>query len=147
MESLESKLDRLSPKQRREVEDFVDFLIQRSGTFAQASPVPPAAPPPLIAIAPSPIPVQEPSMVPEPTKIHNLIRVQESPDPAPQEDPVALLMQEIAVDDPRTNDYMDYGKYEQSPPSLATEAVKRVKEKISRKKVHDTGNQILDWID
>ena len=86
-------------------------------------------------------------MVPEPTKIHNLILVQESPDPAPQEDPVTLLMQEIAVDDPRTNDYMDYGKYEQPPPSLATEAVKRVKEKIGRKKVHITGNQILDWID
>ena len=30
MESLESKLDRLSPEQRREVEDFVDFLIQRA---------------------------------------------------------------------------------------------------------------------
>ena len=56
-------------------------------------------------------------------------------------------MQEIALDDPRTNDYLDYGKYEQPPPSLATEAVKRVKEKISRKKAHDTGNPILDWID
>jgi len=145
MGSLESRLDRLSPEQRREVEDFVDFLIQRSGTFAPASPVPPAAPPPLITIAPPPIPLQEPSPAPEPAKIRT--RVQESPDPAPQENPGTLLMQEIALDDPRTNDYMDYGKYEQPPPSLATEAVKRVKEKISRKKVHETGNQILDWID
>ncbi len=147
MESLESKLDRLSPEQRREVEDFVDFLIRRSGTFAPSSPMPPAAPAPLITITPPPIPVQEPSLVPEPTQIHSLIRVQESPDPAPQEDPVTLLMQEIAVDDSMTNDYMDYGKYEQPPPSLATEAVKRVKEKISRKKVYDTGKPILDWID
>ena len=146
MESLESKLDRLSPEQRREVEDFVDFLIQRSGTFAPASSVPPAASPPLITIAPPPIPLQElSSPAPEPAKART--RVQESPDPAPQEDPGALLMQEIAVDDPRANDYMDYGKYEPPPPSLATEAVKRVKEKISRKKVHDTGSQILDWID
>ena len=30
MESLENKLDRLTPDQRREVEDFVDFLIQRA---------------------------------------------------------------------------------------------------------------------
>jgi hypothetical protein len=56
-------------------------------------------------------------------------------------------MQEIAVDDTMINDYMDYGRYEPPPPSLATDAVKRVKEKISRKKAHDTGNPILDWID
>ena len=31
MESLESKLDRLSPEQRKEVEEFVDFLMYRSG--------------------------------------------------------------------------------------------------------------------
>ena len=31
MESLESKLDRLSPEQRKEVEDFMDFLMYRSG--------------------------------------------------------------------------------------------------------------------
>ena len=30
MDPLENKLDRLSPEQRREVEDFVDFLIQRA---------------------------------------------------------------------------------------------------------------------
>lgn len=147
MESLESKLDRLSPEQRREVEDFVDFLIRRPGTVAPAPSIPPAAPPPFIIIAPPSMPVQEPSPVPEPTKIRTLIRVQESPDPAPQEDPVTLLMQEIAVDDSMTNDYMDYARYEEPPPSPATEAVKRVKEKISRKKVHDTGTQILDWID
>jgi len=145
MESLESRLDRLSPEQRREVEDFVDFLIQRSGTVAPAPAVPMVSPPPLITIAPPPIPLQEPSPAPEPAKTQ--ARVQESPDPAPQENPVVLLMQEIALDDPRTNDYMDYGKYEPPPPSLATEAVKRVKEKISRKKAHDTGNPILDWID
>jgi hypothetical protein len=145
MESLESRLDRLSPEQRREVEDFVDFLIHRSGTFEPASSVPPAVSPPLITITPSPIPLQEPSPAPEPARTR--ARIQESPDPAPEEDPVALLMQEIAVDDTMINDYMDYGKFEPPPSSLATEAVKRVKEKISRKKVNDTGNPILDWID
>ena len=30
MESLESKLDRLTPEQRREIEDFVDFLLHRN---------------------------------------------------------------------------------------------------------------------
>jgi hypothetical protein len=144
MESLESRLDRLSPEQRREVEDFVDFLIQRSGTFAPASSVPPAAPPPLITIAPPPIPLQEPSTEPEPAKTRT--RVLESPDSAPEEDPVALLMQEIALDDPRTNDYMDYGKYEPPPPSPATDAVKRVNDKMSRKKENDPAKKMLEWI-
>ncbi len=39
MESLENKLDRLPPEQRKEVEDFVDFLLFRSGNI----PAPPAA--------------------------------------------------------------------------------------------------------
>jgi hypothetical protein len=147
MESLESRLDRLSPEQRREVEDFVDFLIQRSGTFDKAPPLPQASPPPLITVAPQPIPVQEPPAEPDPPKTRTRIRVSESPDPAPQEDPTTPLIQEIAPDDPGTNDYIDYGKYEPPPPSPATDAVKRVKEKISHKKVHETGNQILDWID
>ena len=30
MDSLESKLDRLSAEQAREAEDFIDFLIQRA---------------------------------------------------------------------------------------------------------------------
>ncbi|WAC04908.1 MAG: hypothetical protein OS112_10725 [Methanoregula sp.] len=146
MESLESKLDRLSPEQRREVEDFVNFLIQRSGTSSPAPEVPSAAPPPLINIAPPSITLQEPSMTPEPVKIHNLIRIPDTPDPVPQEDPVTLLMQEIAVDDSMANDYMDYGRYEQPRPSPAIEAVKRVKEKIGQKRVHEPANQILDWI-
>jgi hypothetical protein len=64
-----------------------------------------------------------------------------------EEDPVTLLMQEIAVDDSLTGDYMDYGKYEPPPPSPATEAVQRVKEKLSRKKGDDPANKMLEWID
>ena len=68
MESLESKLDRLSPDQRREVEDFVDFLIQRAEgirvTVQVAShDVPSLAKsvaPPLIT--PDSVPVEEPAM-------------------------------------------------------------------------------------
>lgn len=147
MESLESKLDRLSAEQRREVEDFVNFLIQRSGMPLPAPGTSSAAPPLFVSIAPPPPHVEELSMVREPGNVRNPIRIPDSPDPIPQEDPVTLLMQEIAVDDSMASDYMDYGKYEQPPPSLATEAVKRVKEKISRKKGHEPANQILDWID
>jgi hypothetical protein len=56
-------------------------------------------------------------------------------------------MQEIAVDDSLTGDYIDYGKYEPPPPSPATEAVQRVKDKLSRKKENDPAKKMLEWID
>jgi hypothetical protein len=146
MESLESKLDRLSPEQRREVEDFLDFLLQRVKTPA-ALPLNHASAPPALAVAPPPLTVQEPAPAPEPGKVYDLIRRQEPAPALPQEDPVTLLMQEIAVDDSLTDDYMDYGKYEQPPPSPATEAVQRVKEKLQQKKEAEPSKQLLDWID
>ena len=79
------------------------------------------------------------------SKTPSLFRVQESPEPAAEDDSVPCSCQEIAEDDSMTNDYMDYGKYEQNPPSQATEAVKRVKRKISRKRSTNR-NTILDWI-
>jgi hypothetical protein len=42
---------------------------------------------------------------------------------------------------------MDYGKYEPPPPSPATGAVQRVKEKLDRKKENDPAKKVLDWID
>jgi len=146
MESLESKLDRLSPKQRREVEDFLDFLLQRVKTLP-ALPPNHAPAPPALAVAPPTLTVQEPAPAPEPAKVYDLIRRQEPATALPQEDPVTLLMQEIAVDDSLADDYMDYGKYEQPPPSPATEAVKRVKEKLQQKKEAEPSKQLLDWID
>jgi hypothetical protein len=41
---------------------------------------------------------------------------------------------------------MDYGQFEQSP-SPATEAVKKVKQKIGRREEHEKSHQLLDWID
>ena len=146
MESIESKLDRLSPEQRREVEDFLDFLLQRVKT-PPALPLNHAPAPPAHAVAPPPLTDQEPAPAPEPVKVYDLIRRQEPAPALPQEDPVTLLMQEIAVDDSLADDYMDYGKYEQPPPSPATEAVKRVKEKLQQKKEAEPSNQLLDWID
>jgi hypothetical protein len=147
MESLESKLDRLSPEQRREIEDFVDFLLQRAVTSAPAPLTLPGALSPQVVVATPPPPIQDPDAAPESVKLHDLIRHQEPQDALPHEDPVTLLMQEIAVDDSLTGDYMDYGIYEQPPSSPATEAVKRVKEKMSHKKVHDPAKQLLEWID
>ncbi len=57
MESLESKIERLPPEQHKEVEDFVDFLLFRSG-IVQESPVLPV--PPRSLNAAPPLIVQEP---------------------------------------------------------------------------------------
>jgi hypothetical protein len=147
MDSLERKLERLSPEQRREVEDFADFLLQhrKAAPSPAANPVP--APPPPTHQPPPPPPVQEPSPAAEPVRVYDLIRGGDTEPAAPQEDPVTLLLQEIAVDDSFAADYMDYGSYEQPPPSPATEAVQRVKEKLNQKKKNEPAKKMLDWID
>ena len=68
MESLESKLDRLPAEQRREVEDFVDFLIQRAEGIRvtvelashDAIPSAKSVAPPLIA--PDPVMGEDPAL-------------------------------------------------------------------------------------
>jgi len=146
MESLERKLERLSPQQRRQVEDFAYFLLQRQKESLSPPPNQPGTPPPPAAVPP-PLTVQEPPSAPEPVKVYDLIQGQDQKAGVVEEDPVTLLMQEIAVDDSLTDDYMDYGKYEPPPPSPATGAVQRVKEKLDRKKENDPAKKVLDWID
>jgi hypothetical protein len=155
MESLESKLDRLTPDQRREVEDFVDFLIQRAEGIHvtvqvashEAPPLQKSVAPPLISS--DPVPVEEPA-IPRP---------QEAAPPAAampvHEAEPPVVIQEIAGDDgsDSSDGYFDYGRFEKtappapSPPSPADEAVKKVKRKLIQKSEHASKNQLLDWID
>lgn len=152
MDSLERKLERLSQEERREVEDFADFLLQRrNGQFSiQAGSAPRSSPPTVRQPAP---PVQDPSVAAEPVQVYDMIRNGDAAPQAPQEDPVTLLMQEIAIDDGFDSDYMDYGKFEKPPkpappaPSPATEAVQRVKEKLNAKQKNRPEKKMLDWID
>jgi hypothetical protein len=150
MESLESKIDRLSPEQRREVEDFVDFLLYR---YSQAPvPIQPGTrpSPPVRNVAPPPLTLIEPVHVVE-------YPVSRPPDPSPayEREPSAAgnsdafpAIQEIGAgtDDPVSHDYMDYGRFEQQP-SPAGEAVKKVKAKLSRSEEQNRSNHLLDWID
>jgi len=134
LESLESKLGRLSPDQRREVEDFTDFLLSRAAVV----PLPvPAAVPPVMLSAPPVFSAQELS----PARVPN-----DTPAPVETNDPV--LIQEITAggDDWVTRDYMDYGKYEEQS-SPATEAVKKVKQKIIARQVEERSKDLLDWVD
>jgi hypothetical protein len=149
MESLESKLERLSPLQRKEVEDFVDFIIFRSGgpqvpprMIQQAPPVLSQAPP-----ARETVP-QFHAQVSSVPRVQDLL-LQDLPQDSPSGSiPVPSPVQESRStgDDWIARDYMDYEQFEQSP-SPATEAVEKVKQKISQREEHGKSHQLLDWID
>lgn len=148
MESLESKLDRLSPDQRREVEAFVDFLLYRSGSPQGVSN--PSSSNPVAVNPPPAIPVMSPMILQETPVV-----VAHEQDLRRSDSPSSLVpglysppFQEITVEveDKITRDYVDYGKFDQQP-SPATEAVKKVKAKLIQKSEQDKSHHLLDWID
>jgi hypothetical protein len=150
MESLESKLDRLTPDQRKEVEDFVDFLMGRSGnsheSFGTATGLPSSqygTPPPLLpTIEPVYISNTLPIRQPDHLRAGDFVSSEDGERAGPP------VIREIgsSPDDPVSHDYMDYGQFEQQH-SPAVEAVKKVKEKLSRAEEHDRSKHLLDWID
>ena len=148
MNSLESKLDQLSPDQRKEVEDFVDFLLSRTGPLPlrevspAASPVLTSPPPAMTALETH----QEPGA--QPVMGHDILRT-EGPEanPEPASGPESPAREITAGgDDWITRDYMDYGQFERGP-SPADEAVKKVKQKLIRKSAEEKSHQLLEWID
>ena len=148
MESIESKLDRLSPAQRREVEDYVDFLLYRSGSL-QAISNPAVSPPPVLKGDTPPPPVMEPMSVQDNPQVmlHNPFLSEEVLPPSSDLKEPLSPTQEIATgrDDRAGRDYMDYGQFEQNSPAII--AVKKVKAKIIRKNGQDASRHLLDWID
>ena len=148
MESLESKLDRLSPEQRREVEDFVDFLIQRVEGIRVTVQLPFHDPIPAKSIAP-------PLITPDPAPAEEL-PVPESREevlPAAAAEPVQEAEAPAAVHEIETDDgLLDYGKFERAaaaplPPSPADAAVQKVKRKLIQKSEQAEKTRLLDWID
>jgi hypothetical protein len=142
MESLESRMERLTPEQRKEVEDFVDFILLKNNIRqapATASPPPPVMmnTPPVLSIDQSP---HQP-----PVRMQDLVIRDESRSP---DIAVPSPLREITSDseDWITRDYVDYGKFEQAP-SPATEAVKKVKQKIIAREAEDKSRHLLDWVD
>ena len=152
MESLESKLDRLSPDQRREVEDFVDFLIQRAEGIRVTVQVAPAsrdAAPSMKSVAP-PLIMADPAVPEEPQVLPPREEVlPAAPEPVQEAGP-SSAMHEIETDD----GYLDYGKFEKTapaaraplPPSPADAAVQKVKRKLIQKGEAQK-DKMLDWID
>jgi hypothetical protein len=148
MESLESKLDRLSPEQRKEIEDFVEFLLSRSGPVCN----PPNAscnPPSVLSVAPPPLSLIEPVHGAEtrPVRLQDLACSDERTAPAAGDESVPAPFQEIGGGSDRiTHNYMDYGQFEHQP-SPATEAVKKVKRKIIAREGQEKPRHLLDWVD
>jgi len=147
MESLESKLERLSPEQRKEVEEFADFLLYRSAN-SHESPETAPVPREFRKIAPPPLTVQEPVHPPDNIPITG-------DDAIPAENSSGLVQTEQATpfheissagDDRITRDYMDYGQFEQNK-SPAIIAVKKVKEKLQKNDQQEKPRVSLDWID
>jgi hypothetical protein len=142
MESLESRLERLTAEQRREIEDFVDFLLLKN-TLRQ-TPAPPS-PPPIMQNAP-PVLTAEPAAPSQIPRMQDLM-IREEPSQSVVRTDTASPMHEITAGDDRiTHDYMDYGRFEPQP-SVATEAVKKVKQKIVSREAEDKSRHILDWVD
>jgi hypothetical protein len=149
MESLESKLDRLLPDQRREVEDFVDFLLYRSGSL-QGIPGPTTVIPQAAKQALPVIPVMTPMILQETplVVVHEQNFRQDAPSSSIGSEEHSSPIREITVEveDRISRDYMDYGQFEQQS-SPATEAAKKVKVNLIQKSVQDKTRHLLDWID
>lgn len=146
MESLESKLDRLSPEQRKEIEDFVEFLLSRSGPVCN----PPNTlynAPPVLSVAPPPLSLIEPAYGSQTRPARLQDRSDEQTAPAAGDETVPAPFQEIDGGSDRiTHTSMDYGQFEHQP-SPATEAVKKVKQKIIAREGSEKPRHLLDWVD
>lgn len=148
MESLESRLDRLSPEQRKETEDFVDFLLARSRQVDAPSNTLHDFPQ-FLNVAPPTLTLIEPVHVEKtrPVRLQDLARTAERAVPAAGDESAPAPFQEIGGGSDRiTHDYMDYGQFEHQP-SPATEAVKKVKRKIIAREGKEKPRHLLDWVD
>jgi hypothetical protein len=148
MESLESKLDRLTTDQRKEVEEFVDFLMYRSGN-PHESPHPTTVFPSSQNVAPPLLTLPEPVHVPEtsPAKGYESFQGERSSLPVRNEEPATPFKEIIAGgEDHVPHGYLDYGEFEQHP-SPAMVAVKNVKEKLQQREEKEKPRELLDWID
>lgn len=141
MDLLLNKLERLTPEQRREVEDYVDFLLFRSDN--RPDPDRPVAPVPPVLMATPPVmdPVPVVPLQPAPTvPYHDDVSVPTTP--AQNE-----VYEIRGGEDWITRDYMDLGRFEPAP-SPATEAVKKVKRKLVRRGEQEKKEgHLLDWVD
>lgn len=147
MESFESRFARLTPEQQKEVEDFADFLLLKN-TLRQT---PVVAQPPPVMHNPPPVMVPDSCMAPQRVSGTTPAPII-SPEPSapaalsPEPDPTPIHEITVGDEDWISRDYMDYGRFEQQS-SPATEAVRKVKQKIIAREEQDRSKHLLDWVD
>lgn len=141
MELLESRMERLTPEQRMEVEDFVDFLLLKNN-FRQNPPVAPTPSPILMNTPPvlsaDPVPAV-PAMQTQDTHIPEEPHLS-----AGSHDPDPSTIQEIV--DSGEDGYMDYGRFEQVAIPVAGPE-KSVKRKVIARDAGEKSRLLLDWVD
>lgn len=141
MEPLESRMARLTPEQRMEVEDFVDFLLLKNNFRQDPMAVSIPSPvlmntPPVLSAEPAPaLPSQQLSalVIPEEVSL---------PDhgPVPESSPI----QEIV--DVGEDGYMDYGRFEQAA-APEREPEKSAKRMVIARKTREKSGHLLEWVD
>ncbi len=142
MESLESRMERLTMEQRREVEDFVDFLLLKNNFRESTSPA--TSPSPILKSAPPVLSADPVPAIPAPLRMQDLVIHEEPRLPAISPEPAAPVIHEIV--DTSEDSYMDYGMFEQAA-TPATEAVRNVKRKIIAREAEEKSGHLLDWVD
>lgn len=143
MESLENKIERLSLEQRQELEDFVDFLLQRTDISVQ-TPLKPASPPITLPVAPPPLSVDESGSSKEKIKNYDLIHQQKVDSSSTTRQDKDSLVQEILDngDDFLAEEYMDYGQFDKE--TKITTHKKQIKKKPA---IVEKASDVLEWID
>jgi len=143
MDSLENKIERLSLEQRQELEDFVDFLLQRKDVSVR-TPLKPVSPPPTLTVAPPPFSVDESGSSKEKIKNQELTHQQKLDSISTTQQDKDSLVQDIldSGNDFLAEEYMDYGQLGKETKTTAH------KKQIKKKPVIvETVSDLLEWID
>jgi len=140
MESLESRMARLTSKQQMEVEDFVDFLLLKNNFRQNPAAVPPPTQvlmntPPVLSAEPAPA---EPALPVSAPVIHEDVCLTDNPVSG------FSSIQEIA--DVGEDGYMDYGRFEQAAEP-GREPEKGAKRKVIARETREKSGHLLEWVD
>lgn len=132
---------RLTPEQRMEVEDFVDFLLLKNN-FRQDPPAV-SIPSPFLMNTP-PVLSAEPAPAVPSQPVSALVIPEEGTPPVHGPATESPLIQEIA--DGAEDGYMDYGRFEQAV-APAREPEKSVKRKVIVREAREKSAHLLEWVD
>ena len=134
-------MERLTPEQRMEVEDFVDFLLLKNNFRQNPSAV--SSPSPILMNAP-PILSAEPAPAVSALQVSASLIHEEGGPIGDGSVPESSPIQEIV--DVGEDGYMDYGRFEQAA-APEREPEKSVKRKVIARETREKSGHLLEWVD